>query len=290
MKKQIFILLILFFAEIQTFGQAYSYKTSKVVYKEVNGESLEMTVYKPEVLEGVKLPAIVFFFGGGWTSGSPEQFKQQAAYLASRGMVAICPDYRVKSRQGTTPFESVKDARSAMRYIKTHGDELGVDTQKIVASGGSAGGHLAACTAIIDDMNEDNEDLSVSAHPFALVLFNPVLDTGKKGYGMEKLHGREFEISPVHHVKAGVPPTLIMHGKNDKTVPYENVIRFKSLMKQEGNRCVLIAYKGQEHGFFNYSKKPKYFRKTLIETERFLDKLELLKGESWVKIYYKTLE
>jgi len=237
----------------------------------------------------MNLPAIVFFFGGGWTGGTPEHFKMQAEYLASRGMIAICPDYRVKSRQGTSPFECVKDANSAMRFVRSHSRELGVDTDKIVAAGGSAGGHLAASTAILDNMNEASDDLSVITHPFLMVLFNPVVDTGKRGYGSEKVAGREFEISPVHHIAKGIAPTLIMHGKDDTTVPFENVVRFKSLMKQEGNKCKLKAYKKQKHGFFNYSKKPKYFKKTLIQTERFLEEYYLLRGESWVKKYYKQL-
>lgn len=204
-------------------------------------------------------------------------------------MVAICPDYRVKRRQGTTPFESVKDARSAMRYVKNHSDELGINANKIVAAGGSAGGHLAACSAIINKINEGNDDLSVSAKPMALVLFNPVVDTGKKGYGQEKLAGREFELSPVHHIETGVPATLIMHGKDDTTVPYENVVRFKSVMEQEGNSCKLKGYKKQKHGFFNYSRNPKCFKKTLSRTEKFLEEMKLLKGESWINKYCMSL-
>ena len=143
----------------------------------------------------------------------------------------ISPDVRFfhscfKNRHGTSPFESVKDARSAIRFLKKNGHRFGIDTSRIVASGGSAGGHLAACTALIDEVNEPSDDFSFSPVPYALVLFNPVVDTGKRGYGFEKVKGREFEISPVHHITEGVPPTLIMHGKDDKTVPYENVVRF----------------------------------------------------------------
>ena len=122
------------------------------------------------------------------------------------------------------------------------------------------------------------------------MLFNPVVDTGKKGYGQEKLDGREFEISPVHHISPGVPPTLIMHGKSDTTVPYENVVRFKQIMKQEGNKCILKGYPKQTHGFFNYNRKPEYFRKTLQKTESFLDDLNLLRGSSWLKEYIKRLK
>ncbi|MCY1719296.1 alpha/beta hydrolase fold domain-containing protein [Prolixibacteraceae bacterium Z1-6] len=288
-KGHILIFIILIFSGVQGVGQTYQFETSKFVYKEIGGISLEMTMYKPILSSHVNLPAIVFFFGGGWVGGTPEQFKLQAEYFASRGVIVICPDYRVKSRQGTTPFDCVKDANSAMRYLRTNWRELGIDSDKIIAAGGSAGGHLAACTATIKECNETDDDLSVSTKPMAMVLFNPVVDTGKRGYGQEKLEGREFEISPVHHITAGIAPTLIMHGKDDTTVPYENVARFTSLMKQVGNKCRLKDYKHQKHGFFNYRNNPKYFKKTLIQTERFLDELNLLRGESWVKKYCKEL-
>jgi acetyl esterase/lipase len=282
----VFSLLTLFVNAAYPIG--FKVEKSEFVYKTINGIKLEMVMYKPENHIS-NLPAIVFFFGGGWVNGSPSQFEYQAKYLASRGMVAFCADYRTKSKHGTTPFECVKDARSAIRYLKQHASELNIDANRIVAAGGSAGGHLAACTAVIDDLNEDTDDMTVSAKPFALVLFNPVVDTGKKGYGQEKLAGREFEISPVHHITCGVPTTLIMHGKADTTVPYENVVRFDYLMKQQGNKSELEGYKKQVHGFFNYSKNPKYFKKTLLRTESFLVENRLLSGESWAGQYCKEL-
>ncbi|QGY46687.1 alpha/beta hydrolase fold domain-containing protein [Maribellus comscasis] len=285
MKKLAIGFFVLFLTSFQLKAQHFEVEKSVLVYKQVDGHQLEMVIYRPTKLSEIKLPAIVLFFGGGWVSGDPSHFQLQARYYASRGMVAICPDYRTKNRHKTSPFESVKDARSAMRYIKIHADELGVDTSKIVAGGGSAGGHLAACTAIIDKVNESTDDLSVSPVPKALILFNPVVDTGKKGYGQEKMDGREFALSPVHNISTGVPPTLIMHGKNDTTVPYENVVRFKQAMKQEGNKCILKGYRRQTHGFFNYSRSPRNFQKTLRRSEKFLEKLDYLKGSSWLKEY-----
>jgi len=291
MKKiLISILFIFIISATQVFSQTYKFEKSSFVYKNVDGVELEMVMYKPLTSSNLKLPAIVFFFGGGWVKGEPSQFNLQAEYLATRGIFVFCPDYRTQSRHSTTPVESVKDAKSAIRYLKIHGEELGIDINRIVASGGSAGGHLAACTAVIDNVNEANDNLTVSAIPMLLVLFNPVVDTGKKGYGQEKLAGREFELSPVHHITPNVPETLIMHGKADTTVPYENVHRFNYLMKQQGNKCTLIGYKKQGHGFFNYSKSPKFFQKTLAKTESFLDEHNLLKGESWIRLYCKGLE
>ncbi|WP_346860935.1 alpha/beta hydrolase fold domain-containing protein [uncultured Draconibacterium sp.] len=287
--KKILILLFLFLSAVQVFSQANKFTTTNFVYKTIDGHALEMTFYKPVLSSAMNLPALVFFFGGGWVGGSPEHFKLQAEYLASRGMIVVCPDYRVKSRQGTTPFEAVKDALSAIRYLRSNSRELGIDSDKIVVAGGSAGGHLAACTALFENYNDADDDLSVSTKPLALVLFNPVVDTGKRGYGSEKMEGREFEISPVHHIVAGMAPNLIMHGKEDVTVPYENVERFTCLMKQIGNKCELKGYKNQTHGFFNYSQSPKYFKKTLMETERFLEEFNLLRGESWANKYCKQI-
>lgn len=289
-RRIVFVLIAIL--GICNFSEAQKFQVEKrtLIYKEIDGVQLEMVVYEPKFEFDIKVPAIVFYFGGGWVSGNPGHFDLQAEYLASRGMVAVCPDYRTKSRHGTSPFESVKDAISAMRYLKIHGAEMGIDTSRIVAAGGSAGGHLAACTALIDNVEEETDNKNISPKPFALVLFNPVVDTGKKGYGQEKLQGREFEVSPVHHITQNVPPTLIMHGKADEVVPYENVKRFQDVMKQEENECILKGYKKQGHGFFNYNRKPRFFRKTLQRTEIFLDEYNLLKGESWVKKYMKSLK
>ncbi|MDB4582877.1 alpha/beta hydrolase [Draconibacterium sp.] len=290
MKRGLIFLIVILFFGLNSQAQSYSVKKKNLVYKEVDGVVLEMTIYTPDVQGDGPLPAIVFFFGGGWVSGTPTHFQLQAEYLASRGIVAICPDYRTKNKHNTSPFECVKDARSAMRYIKMNGKILRVDPDKVVAAGGSAGGHLACCTAMIDNVNEEGDNLQVSPNPFALVLFNPVVDTSKKGYGQSKMAGREFEISPVHHITSNVPSTLIMHGKDDTTVPFENVKRFDQTMKQAGNECKLVGYNKQGHGFFNYNKKPKYFKKTLTQTEKFLEGFELLKGVSWVTKYCKELE
>ena len=91
-------------------------------------------------------------------------------------MVAICAEYRIKSKHGTTPFECVDDGKSAVRWIREHADDLGIDPNKIVAAGGSAGGHVAACTAVINGYETNSENMDISSKPNALVLFNPVID------------------------------------------------------------------------------------------------------------------
>lgn len=225
----------------------------RMTYKTADGVELKLHFFDPEGLKpSDRRAAIVFFFGGGWNGGTPKQFYEQARVLADRGMVAISAEYRIKKRHKTTPFECVKDGKSAVRWIRQHASELGVDPSRIVASGGSAGGHVAACTGVIKGLDEAGEDLAVSSIPNAMILFNPVLDTTAKGYGLKSVgKSRQTEISPCHHVGAGIVPTLVFHGTADTTVPFENAERFTRLMKEAGNVCHLERSHGNGHGSFN---------------------------------------
>ncbi|HAR67146.1 MAG TPA: alpha/beta hydrolase [Lentisphaeria bacterium] len=225
----------------------------ELVYKTVGKTQLKLHVFEPKGLQPTdKRPAVVFFFGGGWSAGTPKQFYQQAQILADRGMVAFSAEYRVRSRDKTTPFECVKDGKSAIRWVRSHAADLGVDPNRIVASGGSAGGHVAACTGVIRDCEEEGQDLSVSSLPNAMILFNPVLDTTEKGYGAKRFKPeQQTDLSPCHQVSAGVAPTLLLHGTKDTTVPFENAERFAQRMKEAGNECVLVPFADRGHGFFN---------------------------------------
>ncbi|MFC7337868.1 alpha/beta hydrolase [Haloferula chungangensis] len=224
-----------------------------VTYKTIGDTKLQIEIFEPEDHKpGEKRPAIVFFFGGGWNGGSTKQFHQQAETLSELGMVAFCADYRVKSRNKTTPFECVKDGKSAIRWVREHAAELGVDPDKIVASGGSAGGHVASCTDLISGCEEEGENLEVSSRPNATILFNPVLDTTSKGYGATKFQAdQQTVLSPCHQVKKDLAPTIVFHGTKDTTVPYENAERFTDLMKKAGNECTLIPVVDKGHGSFN---------------------------------------
>jgi acetyl esterase len=232
------------------------------------------------------LPAIVFFFGGGWTSGSPTQFEGQSRHLAARGMVAIVADYRVKTRHGAKPADCVSDAKACVRWVRANAARLGVDPNRIAAGGGSAGGHLAAATATLPGLDTADDDKKVSGVPDALVLFNPGLvmapfpglDLKGFGAGLDKARfGCEpEEISPIHHVKKGAPPTIIFHGKADSTVPYATAEKFAQVMKSVGSRCELVGYEGQPHGFFNKAK----YDETLAATDAFLTSLGYLPAKN----------
>ena len=138
--------------------------TQSFVYKKTKQANLEIVVhYPPGWKESDQRSAIVFFFGGGWENGTIKQFESQASHLAGRGMVAARADYRVKSRHGVTPKECVEDAKSAIRWVRQNAAKLGADPNRIVAAGGSAGGHIAACTALTPGLDAEGEDTKVSS-------------------------------------------------------------------------------------------------------------------------------
>ncbi len=258
------------------------------VYKTVGDVRLNLYVFNPPDHKATdKRPAIVFFFGGGWRSGNPRQFYEQCKHLANRGMVAITADYRVASRHEVKAASCVTDAKSAIRYVRKNAERLGVDPEKIVAAGGSAGGHIAACTGTIEGFDEADEDKSISSVPSAMVLFNPALvlapvegleiDQAKIASLADRMGVEPQKLSPIHHVKKGVRPTLILHGKGDSTVPYATAEAFAKAMTAAGNSCELVGYEGQPHGFFNFGRGDgTHYTKAVEAMDAFLMKLGYL--------------
>jgi len=235
-----------------------------------------MESYAPENMDTTKkYPAMVFFFGGGWKEGSIKQFEPHAKYFSKRGLICFLVDYRVTKRHQSTPFESLKDAKSAIRYIREHALQYQIDTTKIIASGGSAGGQLAAAAALIEDYNEPSDNIAISCKPNALVLFNPAIDNGPGGVGYERIGDAYKSFSPLHNIKKDAPPTIIFLGTNDYLIPVETAKYYQTVMKKVKSRCDLFLYEGKEHGFFNYNKFDNY-KTTLLEADTFLKSLGYL--------------
>ena len=252
---------------------------TSVVYKTIGETTLFLYVFNPkDHQQSDKRPAAVFFFGGGWNGGTPTHFEHHCRYLSSRGMVAMVADYRVKSRQGTTPKECVMDGKSAIRWIRSNAMKLGVDPNRIAAGGGSAGGHVAAATGTVKGMEQPEEDTSISSQPNALLLFNPVYDNSPKGYGYSRVKDVFPQISPMHNIKKETPPTIVFLGTKDSLIPVATAKEYKKRMETVGRRCDLHLYDGQPHGFFNYGNQ-KYYLDTVGEMDAFLVSLNYVKAK-----------
>ena len=256
-------------------------KPETLIYKNIDTINLKLHIYKPLDFKTSKTyNCIVFFHGGGWNGGNYKAFQRQSRYLASRGMIAISADYRLKNTHNTTPFDAVEDAKSAIRFIRENAKKLNINPNMIASGGGSAGGHLAAACANVEGLDNKNEDLNISSKPNALVLFNPVYDNSKNGYGFKRMEDRYLEISPLHNITKGAPPTIVFFGTKDKTTPVASSKEYEKKMKEVGSRIDLHLYDGAEHSFFN---RGDYFTDTLLKTDLFLESLGYINGKPTLK-------
>lgn len=242
------------------------------IYKKASGIDLKLWIYSP-INKEVKTPAIIFFFGGGFRNGSPEQFTFQARYFANRGIAGIVVDYRVKSRNNVKPIECLSDAKAAIQWVRKNAKDLNIDPKKIIASGGSAGGYLAAASYFVDKKVVGNSDIT-NEKPNALILFNP------GGMDMPKVNEDAFmirfgalrkDVNLIDLIGMNAPPTLILHGDVDKIVDIATVRNFTKKMNTLGHKCELKEYKNKPHGFFNFGRSNNGpFYHTLSVADNFL--------------------
>ena len=251
------------------------------VYKTVGERDLRLYVTTPEDRQaGDPRPAIVFFHGGGWVGGAPGQFTEHSKYLATRGVVCIQVEYRLLARDANEPpLTCVQDAKSAMRWVRSRADELGIDPERIGSGGGSAGGHLAAFVGMVEGLDAADDDTSVSAKSNAMLLFNPVFDNGPDGWGHKRVGERFEEFSPFHNVTGDDPPAIVFLGTNDSLIPTSTLDQFADKMHEAEVRCEKIFFEGQPHGFFNFGRSGnRYYLETMFAADEFLQSLGWLEG------------
>jgi len=293
----IFIFLCLFLTVHSAYGffrlSDQTEPTDKVthiqeVYNTIDSFNLKIDIfYTNESFKKENNTAIVFFHGGGWAYGTPSEFFTTCERYASMGIVTFSVDYRLSIENGVTPsktispIECVMDAKSAIRWVRKNAEKLHIDRNKIVAAGQSAGGHLALCTAMIDDYNEKSDDLSISCSPDAILLFSACVNA-VEGWCDHLLGDRRtkiWSISPFHNVRKGLPPMIEFHGIDDEQVPKWTVQFFESMMKEKGNYFEQHMYPGRKH--YLGEGNPKYSRyyddEILKLADDFLRKYNLMK-------------
>lgn len=230
---------------------------ARFIYKEIRSAKLELFVFHPPGWAPEdRRPAMIFFYGGGWSGGDIKRLMPCARHFADLGMVTVCADYRVRSRHRTAPDACVEDAKSAVRWMRANAMLLGIDPERLVAAGDSAGGHIAACTATIVGFEATGEDAAVSCAGNVLVLLNPRLDVVARQLRDGRIGSLELAkaISPSHHLRSGLPPTLILHGTDDEQVPFAQSVAFVEQMRALGNRAELFVAEHAGHSF--WTKEP----------------------------------
>jgi len=225
--------------------QAHVYKTTP------QGELRIHVFYPIGWTAGDSRPGIVFFFGGGFKNGSPEQFFSKAQYLASRGMVAASAEYRIESKHKTTPVEAIEDCASAIEWMRGKAGELGVDPAKVLAGGGSAG---ATCATMAVP----------KAKPAALALYNPGYSGGRDGSGVT------------------MPPSIFFYGDADPLAAGGR--KLFERMRESKIPAQLYWAKGQPHGFFNDRGDGEWHASTTYATDQFLAGLKYLTGKPTIAL------
>jgi len=216
------------------------------IYKTVDTTELSAFVFFPEGNDEELRSAVLVFHGGGWSEGTPEWAFSRGRHFVQQGMVAVAVQYRLSDKEKITPIEAMEDAKDAVHWLRSMADEFSIDTSKVAVYGWSAGGHLAASTAIFN-----NNANKVSSKPNAVLLVSPALELTKDSWVKQLLLDKTepIDISPVHHVKPNLPPTIIVHGRDDTVTPLNGVELFTQKMLDVENICQLFIYDGVGHMF-----------------------------------------
>ena len=275
------------------------------VFKTTGTGDLKLFYFTPPDWKAAdRLTAVLWIHGGGWTSGTAEVFFPAARYFAARGAVGFSISYRLVTTNGVTVADCIADCKSAIRYLRAHAAEFGIDPQRVVVAGDSAGGHLAACLGTLDGFDAAGDDLKISARADVMVLFNPIVDMTAGGWLRSAVGGKFLadkktpvppspenlalarSLSPLFHVHANQPPTLLMHGLDDTIVSPDQARQFAAAMKAAGNRCDLVLLAHARHAFVvpRYRATEPAVVSVMRQMDQFLISLKLLTGEPTLEV------
>ena len=261
-----------------------------VTYAKANNIELKLDLYLPRNRTN-PTPTLILFHGGGWVDGQKERNVLYLLPYLAMGWSAINVEYRT-GHQSPTPA-AVEDSRCALRWITNHARQYSLDSAKFVLTGTSAGGHLSLITGMLPANSpfdrqctvEGNDRWNTATVPemkvAAIVNWFGIGDVADLLEGPNaKNYAREWfgsmsnaeqlakQLSPVNHVRAGLPPIITIHGENDDVVPYSHAVRLHSMLDKAGVPNQLVTIRGRKHGGFSreemidsYAKIREFLRK-----------------------------
>jgi acetyl esterase/lipase len=218
-----------------------------IEYGKGGNRPLQLDLYSPKERSG-RRPTILFIHGGAWSGGYRQIYHYYCIKFAERGYVVATASYRLT---GEAPFPAaVEDVKCAVRWLRANAKKLGIDPNRIAAAGGSAGGHLAMMIGFSSDVPElegKGGNAGTSSRAQVVVdLYGPTDLTDDFAKSRKEvirfLGGKKFEeasdmyrlASPVTHVTKDDPPTLILHGSIDSTVPIHQAELLVEKLKSAG--------------------------------------------------------
>ena len=250
------------------------FESDSYIYKKTKTRTLKLYVDYPEDWKPEdRRPVIVWFFGGGWNVGNVLHLKPQSEYFAKRGVVGIRVDYRINIRDGVSDggYTSTLDAKTAIRWIKKNAPLLGIDPSKLITAGASAGGHLAIASQL-PNINDPQDDLSISTKACAMLLQNPYV---------VKANPKSWVFQLDFH---SLPPMWVAYGMKDHQAYTDNPAQERTKLNGESFIKRLVAphkvflKEGATHGFCS---SPTYLGSSTLDAAAFLQKIGILpKGEA----------
>ena len=269
MKTRISICVLLLVATMHNIGAAEpaqptpTPQASPVVPKNVEllhdvvigtggGRPLHAEVARPKNAPAKPMPAVIVIHGGGWSSGSHKE-SQMYLVLAAHGYFAASVEYRL-SGEAKWPAQ-IEDCKLAVRWLRANAAKYNVDPNRIASMGGSAGGHLAICLAVMENESQFEGE---GGYPGVSSKVQAVVDTNGPANFSRDFSGlfgatlaEKPEVykaaSPLTYVRAGLPPFIVFHGDKDNIVPFAQSSTFVEALQKAGVPVKFVVMKGAGH-------------------------------------------
>ena len=241
-----------------------------IVYYRAGNIDLKLDVFTPGP-ETIVRPTVLYIHGGGWAHYSKDNVIFAVLPYLARGMNVVNVDYR-QANQARAPA-AVVDCRCALHWVFKHAKEFGFDTEHIVVAGGSAGGHLALMTGMLDESAGFDDACAFSigqqqVKVAAIVDFFGITDVGQvlkapnqRSWALEWFAGvpdletLAHRVSPLAYVHPNLPPIIMIHGTNDNAVPYQQSVRLHDALDKAGVANELVTIPNGGHGVYPDSEK-----------------------------------
>lgn len=304
--RRITIASVLFFCFVAAQAQSakdldkikqLTYKT--IVYKVVEGDTLDMFLFLPEAKTATKMPVMIFIHGGGWGGG--DKFKILGApfwgtlnVLLNNGIACATIEYRLTRVGKSTAYDCVVDCKDAARFIMKNAEDYSLDANRMGLWGDSAGGHLCLMTGLADNnrflgdesLKKFNRGFLCVASYYPLTSF--INHEFLKGSNFDKperfiplLGGLVSEkqdmaklLSPVKWIDKNSPPVLLLHGEQDKVLPIQQSIFLEEIGKAKGADIQLLRVKNADHSFNGENPSPSMEEINKIAARFMIEKLK----------------